>query len=168
MLAQIKFNDLSPLLAAKKVVEQVAWFYGKGGIPTILNHKMVEEVQKWKKKLDGVAKQPVKYRKEPTAAFLQFKQDLDKTFKVWPRNAKEIMKIKEDIDFLISMEGDRKASIAGLDKNEEAFQKRKQEREEKRKEREEKMRDREERERKESEKFLWCQLKKHKLPQQQS
>ena len=76
MLAQIKFNDLSPLLAAKKVVEQVAWFYGKGGIPTIINHKMVEEVKKWKKKLGGIANQPVNYIIEPTAAFIQFKQEL--------------------------------------------------------------------------------------------
>ena len=40
------------------------------------------------------------------------------------------MEIQEDIDFLISMEGDRKASIAGLNKKEDIFQKEKKEKEE--------------------------------------
>ena len=82
---------------------------------------MVEEVQKLKKKLDGIVKLPVKHRNEPPAAVTKFREDLDKTFKAWPRNVREKMEIQEDIDFLILMQGDRKASIAGLAKNEDIF-----------------------------------------------
>ena len=81
MLAHIKCNDLTPLLAVKKVVQQVSWYYGKGGIPMIFKNKMVEEVQKLKKKLDGIVKLPVKHRNEPPAADTKFREDLDKTFK---------------------------------------------------------------------------------------
>ena len=81
MLAHIKCNDLTPLLAAKNVVEKVSWYYRKGGIPTIFENKMVEEVQKLKKKLDGIVKLPVKHRNEPPAAVTKFREDLDKTFK---------------------------------------------------------------------------------------
>ena len=84
---------------------------------------MVEEVQKLKKKLDGIVKLPVKHRNELPAAVTKFREDLDKTFKAWPRNVREKMEIQEDIDFLILMEGDRKASIAGLYKKEDMFQK---------------------------------------------
>ena len=97
---------------------------------------MVEEVQ-LKKKLDGIVKLPVKHRNEPPAAVTKFREDLDKTFKAWPRNVREKMEIQEDIDFLISMEGDRKASIAGLYEKEDIFQKEKKEKEERKKEREE-------------------------------
>ena len=104
---------------------------------------MVEEVQKLKKKLDGIVKLPVKHRNEPPAAVTKFREDLDKTFKAWPRNVREKMEIQEDIDFLISMEGDRKASIAGLYEKEDIFQKEKKEKEERKKEREEKEKERE-------------------------
>ena len=104
---------------------------------------MVEEVQKLKKKLDGIVKLPVKHRNELPAAVTKFREDLDKTFKAWPRNVREKMEIQEDIDFLISMEGDRKASIAGLYKKEDIFEKEKKEKEERKKEREEKEKERE-------------------------
>ena len=40
------------------------------------------------------------------------------------------MEIQEDIDFFISMQGNRKASIAGYYKKEDIFQKEKKEKEE--------------------------------------
>ena len=53
---------------------------GKGGILTIFENKMVEEVQKLKKKLDGIVKLPVKHRNAPPSAVTKLREDLDKTF----------------------------------------------------------------------------------------
>ena len=75
---------------------------------------MVEEVQKLKKKLDGIVKLPVKHRNEPPAAVTKFREDLDKTFKAWPRNVRERMEIQDNIYFFISMQGDRKAESARM------------------------------------------------------
>ena len=144
ILAHLMFEELSPLTASKKVVSQITWFYSKGGVPTIQEHKMVEEVMKLKKKLDNVAKSSVARRDPPPPAVKSFEDDLDKTFKVWPRDAEQRIAHEEDKQFLISMKGDRKASFDGLDKVEEAFQQRKDEREKKAEERREKEKKRKE------------------------
>ena len=45
-----------------------------------------------------------------------FKEELEQTFKLWPRHAMQQIKNKEDRLFLESMMSDRKMSMAGVDK----------------------------------------------------
>ena len=52
-------------------------------VPTIQEHKMVEEVMKLKKWLDNVAKSSVERRDPPPPMVKGLEEDLDKTFKVW-------------------------------------------------------------------------------------
>ena len=57
LLAHMQEFDLSPTEAAKKVVPQIVWFYGKGGNPTLQENKIYyQEIMKLKGKLDKVVK----------------------------------------------------------------------------------------------------------------
>lgn len=58
LLAHMQEFDLSPTEAAKKVVPQIVWYYGKGGIPTLQENKIYQEILKLKGKLDKVIKIP--------------------------------------------------------------------------------------------------------------
>ena len=73
LLSNMQFDGLTLREAAKQVVTQVLWFYGKAGVPTIHENKMVQEVLKLKSKLDSMTKYNKERRDETPPAILQFK-----------------------------------------------------------------------------------------------
>ena len=73
LLSNMQFDGLTLREAAKQVVTQVLWFYGKAGVPTIHENKMVQEVLKLKSKLDSMTKYNKERRDDTPPAILQFK-----------------------------------------------------------------------------------------------
>ena len=104
--------------AANNTVDKVQKLYDKARIPTVQRHKMAEEVEKYHKVFESVLKIPIESRSSEKSKerIEEFKQQLNASFKFWPRNA--LMKItnEEDKLFLKSMMSDRKACMAGADK----------------------------------------------------
>ena len=76
LLSQMQFNDLSLREAAKEVISQVIWFYGKAGVPTLHENKLIQEVLKLKTKLDSMAKYNIERRDDIPTALQKFEGTL--------------------------------------------------------------------------------------------
>ena len=113
--------------AAKQVVSEVLPHYEKAGIRTIQEHKMAEKIEALFKEYENVRKLN---NDRKHAKVIEFKNDLEETMQFWPRNTIQEMEklldrrnilenertaIQEDINFLKSMQTDRKASYTGRD-----------------------------------------------------
>ena len=103
--------------AANKTVETVKHFYNRARIPTLLDHKMVEEVEKLFDDMKKIIKiQPKDWTSgKPKERVDEFKSRLQTTMKFWPRNAMENICNEEDKKFLQSMMTDRLATMFGID-----------------------------------------------------
>ena len=119
--------------AAKMTVDIIQKIYERARVPMLQYHKMVEEVEKLHNCLTDILK-IAKDRRESGKSKVKIDDFIEKlscTFKLWPRNAMEIIPLEEDRLFLKSMMSDRNASIAGIDnslsKTEEKIRKRKAE-----------------------------------------
>ena len=91
-------------------------YYDRARIPSIAFCKIAEAVLKLHKDFKDLRKIE-KSRRDDTVPNIQcqkiedYKNGLQKTFKVWPRNALDKMSIEEDRQFLISMDTDRIATM---------------------------------------------------------
>ena len=103
--------------AANKTVETVKHFYNRARIPTLLDHKMAEEVEKLFDDMKKIIKIQPKGRTsgKPKERVDEFKSWLQTTMKFWPRNAMENICNEEDKKFLQSMMTDRLAAMSGID-----------------------------------------------------
>ena len=102
--------------AANATATIIKEYYDKARIPSIAFHKIAEAVLKLHtdfKDLRRIEK-PLRDNSVPNKQCQRiedYKNDLQKTFKVWPRNALEKISIEEDRQFLISMDTDRVATM---------------------------------------------------------
>ena len=102
--------------AANKTVETVKHFYNRARIPTLLDHKMAEEVEKLFDDMKIIKIQPKdRTSGKPKQRVDEFKSRLQTTMKFWPRNAMENICNEEDKKFLQSMMTDRLATMSGID-----------------------------------------------------
>ena len=105
--------------AANITVSNVIPFYERARVPHLPPNKMAEEVIKIYEdmrslmKIDHVQRSNNDTKKK---RINDFKDKLEKTLKLWPRNAFDKMKNKEDKQFLQSMMSDRVASMGQVDK----------------------------------------------------
>ena len=103
--------------AAKIVLQHIETFYAKANIPLVSEwyacQRLVKLVNENKKLRDI----PVKRRSTPSVQSLvdKTKKDLEKTFKLWPENAEELIKNEQDRKFLQSMKSDRLATFGCFD-----------------------------------------------------
>ena len=118
---------------AKIVYNLAVPFYQKGGIPMLAELSCCQKLVKLLEDNEKLRRIP-KARRESAGVLAKIeenKKDLAKTFPLWTKDADSKIVNTEDLEFLISMKTDRKASIAGFDKISYAFHKRKEEREQK-------------------------------------
>ena len=99
--------------AAKIVLQQIETFYAKANIPLVSEWYACQRLVKLvndNKKLRDI---PVKRRSTPYVQSLveKTKKDLEKTFRLWPENAEELIKNEQDRKFLQSMKSDRVATF---------------------------------------------------------
>ena len=127
------YKSLSRRDAAKITIDTIKKIYERSRVPMLQYHKMVEEVEKLHNCFTEILKIP-KDRRDSGKAKVNingFIENLSCTFKLWPRNAMELIPLEEDRLFLLSMMSDRNASNAGVDgslsKTEEKVRKRKAE-----------------------------------------
>jgi len=105
--------------AANKTVDQVQLIFSKARIPTIQNHKMAEKIETLFREMKSLLKINLEKRqnKKQQAKIDNFKMKLKQTMIFWPRNALQLVKNKEDKEFLVCMMNDRKGFMAGIDRN---------------------------------------------------
>ena len=113
------FETVSIREAANITANIIKDYYDRARIPSIALNKIAEAVLNLHKDLADVKKIQVKDRNNPVPKkrIEAYKNALQKTFKVWPRNALEKIEKEEDRKFLISMNTDRKASMLGTDES---------------------------------------------------
>ena len=111
-------DSLTVREAAKITVSNVIPFYGRARVPHLVPHKMAEEVIKIYEDMRSLMKISPSRRYTGTAQkrIDGFKQKLEETMKMWPKNALDQMKNEEDKRFLLSMMTDRVASMGKVDK----------------------------------------------------
>ena len=105
--------------SANLTAVQIKSYYDKARVPTIMFNKITDAVMKLHKQLTDMSKIPKEKREKPAQKqkIEEFKQYLEKTFKVWPRDAFDRIDNEEDRQFLQSMATDRKASMVGTDES---------------------------------------------------
>ena len=103
---------------AKTVVDKVCVFYKKANIPTVCDNACINKVLQLNEEKEKLFKIPKKKRESANAIqrVTFFNENLDKTFVLWPKDAKELIDNAEDKLFLISMMTDRCASFGSFDK----------------------------------------------------
>jgi len=104
--------------AANITVDNIIPFYEKARVPHLAPNKMAEEVIKIYEDMRSIMKIDHSQRSTETKQkrINDFKERLEKTSKLWPRNALDRMKIEKDKKFLQSMMTDRVASMGQVDK----------------------------------------------------
>lgn len=104
--------------AANATVETVQPFYSRARVPTLLSHKMAEEIEKLFKEMKGLIKinRDSRDKGKNKVRIDSFKDKLGTTMKFWPRDALTRISNEEDKLFLLSMMGDREACMAEEDK----------------------------------------------------
>lgn len=110
--------------------EEIKKLYKQANIPLRDDKTIAKEIVQLSKDLHELEKIPHKRRDSDTSQqrINDFKLKLDKTMPLWVSNALDVIPVPEDKQFLISMMGDRKATMAGVDKITAATVKKVQER----------------------------------------
>ena len=111
-------SKLTVRKAAKITVSNIIPFYERARIPYLAPNKIAEEVIKIYEDMRSLMKIDHSQRSSATKQkrINDFKERLDKTLKLWPRNALDRIKNEEDKQFLQSMMTDRVASMGQVDK----------------------------------------------------
>lgn len=104
--------------AADNVYKQLVDFYEKGNIPMISEIKAKEKIIELLDENKKLRATPLarRHTESFTSKLNVIQTNLEKTFKLWPKNALELLKCEADRAFLRSMETDRIASFAGHDR----------------------------------------------------
>ena len=104
--------------SAKETAMKVKIIYDRARIPTLDPKKMAQEVEKLHKEILNILKNSEERIRAPGAAhdaFVNFQENLDKTFKMWPRNVIDRITNENYKLFFQSMITDRKWSMGGKD-----------------------------------------------------
>lgn len=105
--------------ALETVIEEIIPIYERARIPTITPKNMALNIKKAHEEMCKIIKLPIKRRESGKAKehIDKFKKELKMTMPFWPKNVFDLVKNEEDRLFLVSMQTDRIASMAGIDKN---------------------------------------------------
>ena len=104
--------------AAKQVaIEEIIPFYEKARIPCISVNLMARKIIALHDTFKEILKINIERREsgKPKERIDTFKSNLEKTMPLWDPKSVNSIKNEEDIQFLSSMQTDRKASMAGID-----------------------------------------------------
>ena len=101
------------------MVNQVTVYYSKARIPIIDDNKVAEKIIEHYHEMQKLLKIPPDRRNsgKPKDRITCFVNDLETTFKFWPRDVFERIDNEEDKFFLINMINERTATMLGLDQN---------------------------------------------------
>ena len=109
LLAHHADNTVTLREAANIPADTVRTFYEKARVATLSHHKMAEAIISL---FDDMKEMLKRKNVKKTEAFTE---NLNQTMQLWPRNVMDRIASEEDRLFLVSMMGDRKASMAGVD-----------------------------------------------------
>ena len=103
--------------ARELVEEQIIPLYERARVPLRSKDNCAMDIIKLNDEMYKLMKNPKKQRTSKTSKnkINKFKTKLDKTMKLWPKDALKMMVQKEDKDFLLNMMGDRTAVMVGVD-----------------------------------------------------
>lgn len=104
--------------AKETVIEEIVPFYEKARIPSLSVNLMARKIVALYENFKGIQKINIKRRNtgKPKERIENFKINLEMTMPLWDPNSLNMITNEEDKKFLISMQTDRKASMAGIDK----------------------------------------------------
>ena len=106
--------------AANETAAIVKTFYDKARIPMLEPNKVSQEILKYYSDFQALLKISVNKRDKPGKQhdkITEFRNNINKTMKFWPRDALSRISNDEDRNFLLSMMSDRKATMDGIDKS---------------------------------------------------